>query len=99
MKLTPYSTAIWNMVIVKRSEAPDKSHGGIIIPDTAQERPEAGEVVAVGKGRWLDTGLRLPPCVKVGDKVLFERFQGTNVELEGVPHVVLIEQQLLAVVE
>ena len=84
-------------VLVKRVEAEAKSAGGIIIPDTAQEKPMQGEVVAVGKGKRLDDGRLQALGVKVGDKVLYGKWSGTEVKLDGEDHVILKEEDLFGV--
>jgi chaperonin GroES len=78
--------------------ADTKTKGGIIIPDTAQEKPMQGEVVAVGKGKRMEDGRLQPLDVKVGDKVLYGKWSGTEVKLGGVDHVILKEEDLLGVV-
>lgn len=96
--LRPYSTGICNRVFVKRLDPETKSRGGIIIPDTSQKPRAEGIVVAVGRGRWVDDQRRLEPAVKVGDRVLFEKYAGMKVDIDGVEHTVLIEQELDAVI-
>ncbi|HUS23563.1 MAG TPA: co-chaperone GroES [Candidatus Binatia bacterium] len=84
-------------VIVKRLEEEKKSAGGILIPDTAQEKPVKGEVVAVGPGKVLDDG-KLRPCdVKKGDQILFGKYSGTEVKLNGSEYVVMREDDIMAV--
>ena len=85
-------------VLVRRIEAQEKTAGGIIIPDTAQEKPMQGEVVAVGKGKRLEDGRLEPLGVKVGDKVIYGKWSGTEVKLDGVEHVILKEEDLFGVV-
>jgi chaperonin GroES len=84
-------------VIVKRVKEEEKTKGGIIIPDTAKEKPVEGLVVAVGAGKVLKNGKVHPLDVKEGDKVLFGKYSGTEVKLDGVEHVLLREDDLLAV--
>ena len=86
-------------VIVKRVESETKTLGGIIIPDTAKEKPVKAEVIAVGTGKMLDNGTRQPMQVKVGDKVLFGKYSGTEVKIGGEEHLILREDDILAVVE
>ena len=86
-------------VIVKRVESETKTLGGIIIPDTAKEKPVEAEVIAVGTGRMLDNGTRQPMQVRVGDKVLFGKYSGTEVKICGEEHLILREDDILAVVE
>ena len=84
-------------ILVKRSEEDEqKTSGGIIIPDTAKEKPQEGEVVAVGKGRLLENGDRQPVDVAVGDKVLFAKYGGTEVTYESTEYLILREDDLLA---
>ena len=84
-------------ILVRRMAEEEKTAGGIIIPDTAKEKPMRGEVVATGKGRITDDGKVLPLEVKVGDKVLFSKYQGTEFKLEGVEYLMLEESQVLGV--
>lgn len=85
-------------IIVKRIEEEDKSKGGIIIPDTAKEKPQQGKVIAVGPGRRED-GKVLPLDVKAGDKVLFAKYSGTELKLDGEEHLILREDDVLGVIE
>ena len=86
-------------VIVKREEDERKSPGGIVIPDSASEKPSKGRVVAVGTGKLLDDGKVRPLDVKVGDKVLFGKYSGTEVKVDGDEVLVMREEDLLAVIE
>ena len=86
-------------VIIKRLEAETKSAGGIVIPDTAAEKPIRGEVVAVGKGKILENGEVRPLDVKVGDKVLFGKYSGTEVKVDGEELLVMREEDVMAVLE
>jgi len=86
-------------IVVKRVEEEKKTPGGIVIPDTAAEKPIQGEVIAVGKGKVLDNGEVRPIEVKVGDKVLFGKFSGTEVKFEGEELVVMREDDVMAIVE
>lgn len=85
-------------VVVKPSEPEEKSSGGIILPDTAKERPQEGEVVAVGPGKISDTGKRIQMEVKVGDKVLYGKYAGTEVEIDGKEHLIMRESDILAII-
>lgn len=85
-------------IIVKPLEAPEEIRGGIIIPDTARERPQQGEVIAVGPGRLLDNGGRLPVDVKAGDRVIFEKYAGTEVELDNETYLILRESDILGII-
>ena len=86
-------------VIVKRLEEEQTTKGGIIIPDTAKEKPIEGEVVAVGSGKVLEDGKVRTPDVKKGDRVLFGKYAGTEVKLDGVEHLILREDDILGVIE
>ena len=85
-------------VIVKRIEETEKTKGGIIIPDTAKEKPQEGRVVAVGPGR-LEEGKVISLDVKAGDKILFGKYSGTEIKLDGEEHLILREDDILGVIE
>jgi chaperonin GroES len=93
MKLRP----LHDRVIVKRLEAETKTAGGIVIPDSATEKPIKGEVIAVGNGKILDDGKVRPLDVKVGDKILFGKYSGTEVKLDGQEYVVMREEDIMAI--
>ncbi len=84
-------------IIVRVIEAEEKTKGGIVLPDTAKERPQEGEVLAVGSGRRLDDGTVVKPQVKVGDKVLFAKYGGTEVKLDGTEYLILREEDILGI--
>jgi chaperonin GroES len=86
-------------VLIKRVDAPEKTKGGIIIPDTATEKPQEGEVVAVGKGKVLESGSTRPLDVKKGDRVLFGKYGGTEINFKGDDYVILDESDILAIIE
>ncbi|MDE0343241.1 MAG: co-chaperone GroES [Deltaproteobacteria bacterium] len=86
-------------VIVKRIEEEEKTAGGIIIPDTAKEKPQEGQVVAVGKGKADDGGKVTPLDVKVNDRVLFGKYAGTEITLDGEEHIIMREDDILGIVE
>ncbi len=86
-------------VLVKRVEEEQKTKGGIIIPDTAKEKPIEGKVIAVGNGKIMDNGEVRPLAVKEGDRVLFGKYSGTEVKIEGEEHLILREDDILAVIE
>jgi chaperonin GroES len=86
-------------LLVKRVEAEERSKGGIIIPDSAKEKPIEGEVIAVGNGKTLDDGKVRPLDVKPGQKVLFGKYSGTEIKIEGVEHVILREDEVLGILE
>jgi chaperonin GroES len=93
MKMKP----LGDRVIVRLLEQEEKKKGGIIIPDTAKERPQEGEVVAVGKGRRTNTGERIEPEVKAGDRVLFAKYAGNEIEIESAKYLVMKEDEILAI--
>ena len=95
MKIKP----LHDRVVVKRLDGLTKTSGGIIIPDTAKEKPSEGIVEAVGDGARTEDGKVIPMCVKVGDKVLFAKWGGTEVKLNGEDRVIMKESDILAVVE
>jgi chaperonin GroES len=84
-------------VLVKRLEADEKTAGGIVLPDTAKEKPKRGKVLGVGDGRLLDTGERKPLQVKKGDQVLFSSYAGTEVKVEGEEMIIMDESDILAI--
>ena len=84
-------------VVVRRIESDQKTSGGIIIPDTAKEKPQEGEVVAVGPGRRNEEGKRIEPEVKKGDRVLIGKYSGTDVKIDGVEYTILREDDVLGV--
>ena len=86
-------------VLVKRVEEEEKSAGGIIIPDTAKEKPIRGDVVAAGPGKMTDKGELQEMSVKAGDRVMFNKFAGTEVELDGKEHLVMREDDIIAIIE
>jgi chaperonin GroES len=86
-------------IIVKRVEEETKTAGGIFIPETAKEKPQQGEVIAVGKGKVTEDGKVLPLDVKAGDKVLFGKYAGTEVKLDGIDYLIMREDDILGVLE
>ncbi|MBI4621427.1 MAG: co-chaperone GroES [Desulfobacterales bacterium] len=95
MKIRP----LQDRVIVKRIEEEDKTKGGIIIPDSAKEKPMEGKVVAVGTGKVLEDGKKLPLDVKKGDKILFGKYAGTEVKIDGEEHLIMREDDILGILE
>ena len=85
-------------VLVKRLEGEERTAGGLYIPDTAKEKPSKGEVVAVGPGKTADDGKHIAMTVKAGDQVLFNKYAGTEIKLDGVEHLVMREDDILAVI-
>jgi chaperonin GroES len=86
-------------VLIKALEAEEKTSGGIVIPDSAKEKPQRGKVVAVGPGRVLDSGERAPMTVKVGNTVLYGKYAGTEIKLDGDEHQIMRENEILAILE
>ena len=95
MKIRP----LQDRVIVKRIEEEEKSKGGIIIPDTAKEKPQEGRVVAVGKGKVNEDGKITPLDVKVNDRVLFGKYSGAEINIDGEEHLIMREEDILGVLE
>lgn len=95
MKIRPLA----DKVLVKRLEAEAKTKGGIVLPDTAKEKPRRGTVVSLGEGKLLKNGARSPFQVKKNDKVLFAAYGGTEVKIDGVEYVIMEESDILAVLE
>jgi chaperonin GroES len=95
MKVKP----LHDRVIVKRTEGEEKTKGGIIIPDTAKEKPIEGKVVAVGNGKILESGKTLPMQVKSGDKVLFGKYAGNEIKIDGEEHVIMREDDIIAIID
>ena len=86
-------------VLIKRVEEEEKTKGGIIIPDTAKEKPQEGKVVAVGKGKKTEEGKVIALDVKAGDRILFGKYSGSEIKLEGEEHLILREDDILGVLE
>ncbi len=86
-------------ILVKRIEEEERTKGGIIIPDTAKEKPIEGKVIAVGSGRRLEDGTLRPLDLKKGDRILFGKYSGTEIKIEGEEHLILREDEILGVVE
>lgn len=95
MKIRP----LQDRVLVKRVEEEQKTKGGIIIPDTAKEKPIEGEIIAVGNGKVLEDGKVRPLDIKKGDRVLFGKYAGTEVKIDSVEHLILREEDILGVIE
>jgi len=94
MKVKP----LYDRLVVKRLEEEEKTKGGIIIPDAAKEKPQEGRVIAVGEGKVLESGQKAPLSVKVGDKILFGKYSGTEIKIDGDEHLILREDDVLAIV-
>ena len=95
MKVRP----LHDRILVRRIEGEEKTKGGLIIPDTAKEKPQEGKVIAVGKGKVTDDGELRPLDVHKGDRILFGKYSGTEIELEGEEHLIIREDDVLAVLE
>jgi len=95
MKIRP----LQDRVIVKRVKEEEKTKGGIIIPDTAKEKPIEGEVIAVGVGKTLDDGTLRKPEIKPGERILFGKYSGTEVKIDGEEHLILRDDDILGVIE
>ncbi|HZW35617.1 MAG: co-chaperone GroES [Deltaproteobacteria bacterium] len=95
MKVKP----LQDRILIKRVEEETKTKGGIIIPDTAKEKPQEGLVVAVGAGKVTDNGTRVTPEVKKGDRVLFGKYSGSEIKVDGEEHLILREDDILAILE
>ena len=95
MKIRP----LQDRILVKRLESEEKTAGGIIIPDTAKEKPMEGQVIAVGNGKVLQDGALAKPDVKAGDRIIFSKYAGSEVKIEGTEHLILREEDVLGVME
>ena len=95
MKFRP----LHDRILVRRIEEQQKSKGGIIIPDTAKEKPQEGRVIAVGTGRILEDGTVRPLDVKKGDRILFGKYSGSEIKIDGEEHTIMREEDILAVLE
>jgi chaperonin GroES len=95
MKFRPLA----DRILIRRVDKEEKTAGGIIIPDTAKEKPQEGEVVAVGTGKRLEDGKVVPLDVKVGDRILFGKYSGSDIKIDGEEHLILREDEVLGVVE
>ena len=94
MKVKP----LQDRILVKRIEEEEKTKGGIIIPDAAKEKPQEGKVVAVGDGKTLESGQKAALTVKPGDKILFGKYSGTEIKVDGEEHLILREDDVLAII-
>ncbi len=95
MKIQPLA----DRVVVKVMEAKEVTKGGIVLPDTAKEKPQEAEVVATGKGKVSDEGKTIPPEVKIGDKILFGKYTGTEITVDGKEYLILKEDDILGIVK
>lgn len=90
---------LYDRIVVKRLEAQEEVQGGIIIPDTAKEKPQEGEVVAVGQGKRLDSGKVVALDVKAGDRILFGKYSGNEIKIDGQEYVIMREDEVLGILE
>jgi chaperonin GroES len=95
MKIKP----LQDRLVVKRIEEEEKTKGGIIIPDSAKEKPQEGRVVAIGDGKMLESGQKAPLTVKPGDKILFGKYSGSEIKVDGEEHLIMREDDVLAIIE
>src|SRR6266487_5029513 len=95
MKIRP----LYDRIVVKRVEEQETVRGGIIIPDTAKEKPQEGEVVAVGKGKRLEDGKLIPLDVQVGDHILFGKYSGSDIKLDGEEYLIMREDEVLGILD
>ena len=95
MKVKP----LHDRLIIKTLEEEEKTKGGIIIPDSAKEKPQEGKVIAVGKGKVTEDGKVIPLDVKAGDRILFGKYSGTEVKIEGEEHLIMREEDILGIIE
>ena len=95
MKIRPFQ----DRVIVQRIEEEEKTKGGLIIPDTAKEKPQEGKIIAVGKGKLNEDGKITPLDVKVNDRVLFGKYSGTEINIDGEEHLIMREEDILGIIE
>ncbi|MGA2328165.1 MAG: co-chaperone GroES [Bryobacteraceae bacterium] len=90
---------LYDRIVVKRIEEKEQIQGGIIIPDTAKEKPQEGEVVAVGQGKRLESGKVVPLDVKAGDRILFGKYSGNEIKIDGEEYVIMREDEVLGILE
>jgi chaperonin GroES len=95
MKIKP----LQDRLVVKRIEEEEKTKGGIIIPDSAKEKPQEGRVVAIGDGKMLESGQKAPLTVKPGDKILFGKYSGSEIKIDGEEHLIMREDDVLAIIQ
>jgi chaperonin GroES len=86
-------------ILIKRVEEQDERHGSIIIPDSAKEKPQEGKVLAVGTGRMTDDGKRVPLVVKAGDRILFGKYSGSEIQIDGTEYLIMKEEDVLGILD
>ena len=90
---------LYDRIVVKRIEEQETTRNGIVIPDSAKEKPQEGEVMAVGKGKRLEDGVVMPVDVKAGDRILFGKYSGNEIKLDGVEYIIMREEDVLGVLD
>jgi len=95
MKVKP----LGDRVLIQASDEKEKTKGGILLPDTAKEKPQEGKVIAVGDGKKTDEGKVIPLNVKVGDKVLYGRYSGTEINVDDEPYIIMKEDEIMAIIQ
>ncbi|SRR5579883_3463491 len=95
MKIRP----LYDRIVVKRVEQQEQMHGGLYIPDSAKEKPQEGEVVAVGKGKRLENGSLVPLDVQAGDRILFGKYSGSDIKMDGEEYLIMREDEVLGILE
>ena len=95
MKIRP----LYDRIVVKRVESQEQMHGGLYIPDSAKEKPQEGEVVAVGKGKRLENGSLVPLDVQAGDRILFGKYSGSDIKMDGEEYLIMREDEVLGILE
>lgn len=95
MKIKPMG----DKILIKRLEAEEKTKGGIVLPETAKEKPKEGKVIALGEGKLLDNGKRAPFTVKENDRIIFSSYAGTEIKIDGEQYLILSEEEILAIVD
>ena len=98
-QVRPLDVKVGDRILVKRVQEEERTRGGIIIPDSAKEKPVEGEVVAVGNGKVTEQGKLQPLAVKKGDRILFGKYSGTEIKVDGVEHLILREEEVLGIIE
>ncbi len=95
----PKLRPLHDRVLIKRLEEQDEKHGSIIIPDSAKEKPQEGKVIAVGAGKVTEDGKRLPMAVKAGDRILFGKYSGSEVKIDGTEYLIMKEEDILGILD
>jgi chaperonin GroES len=90
---------LYDRVVVKRIEEQETTRNGVVIPDSAKEKPQEGEVMAIGRGKWLDDGRMVALDVQVGDRILFGKYSGNDIKLDGIEYIIMREDDVLGVLD